>query len=140
MSDIILSSALVNKGNVIFKKGDYEKAREFFREALQNDSSCIEALYNLGKFTIVTFILPIFLSWKCCLLFMSAAYTLEYFHHGNKRYELLSERVSKDSHCSDQAWMIRCLYFYIHRWYNGQLSNDLNLTDLVLLLCVQKLW
>ena len=44
------SIALVNKGNVIFKKGDYEKAREFFREALQNDSSCIEALYNLGKF------------------------------------------------------------------------------------------
>ncbi|WAR06937.1 IFT88-like protein [Mya arenaria] len=40
--------ALVNKGNVLFTKGDYEKAREFYREALQNDSSCVEALYNLG--------------------------------------------------------------------------------------------
>ncbi|KAK2185541.1 hypothetical protein NP493_231g03022 [Ridgeia piscesae] len=41
-------SALVNKGNVLFNKGDYEKAREFYREALQNDSSCVEARYNLG--------------------------------------------------------------------------------------------
>ncbi len=41
-------SALVNKGNVLFAKGDYEKAREFYREALQNDSSCVEAQYNLG--------------------------------------------------------------------------------------------
>ncbi|KAK3576957.1 hypothetical protein CHS0354_005962 [Potamilus streckersoni] len=41
-------AALVNKGNVVFVKGDHEKAREFFREALNNDSSCIEALYNLG--------------------------------------------------------------------------------------------
>ena len=50
---IFLLAALVNKGNVIFKKGDFEKAREFFREALQNDSSCIEALYNLGKLYFV---------------------------------------------------------------------------------------
>ena len=73
MSDIILSSALVNKGNVIFKKGDYEKAREFFREALQNDSSCIEALYNLGKFINVAFILQYFypesVVWSCCYVF-----------------------------------------------------------------------
>lgn len=40
--------ALVNKGNVLFTKGDFEKAREFYREALQNDSSCVEGLYNLG--------------------------------------------------------------------------------------------
>ncbi|XP_045196090.1 intraflagellar transport protein 88 homolog isoform X2 [Mercenaria mercenaria] len=40
--------ALVNKGNVLYSKGDFEKAREFYREALQNDSSCVEALYNLG--------------------------------------------------------------------------------------------
>ncbi|KAI0213548.1 Intraflagellar transport 88 [Lamellibrachia satsuma] len=41
-------SALVNKGNVLFNKGDFEKAREFYKEALQNDSSCVEARYNLG--------------------------------------------------------------------------------------------
>ncbi|KAK7108172.1 hypothetical protein V1264_015957 [Littorina saxatilis] len=41
-------SALVNKGNVLFARKDYEKAREFFKEALSNDSSCVEALYNLG--------------------------------------------------------------------------------------------
>ena len=42
-------SALVNKGNVLYARNDFEKAREFFKEALTNDSSCIEALYNLGK-------------------------------------------------------------------------------------------
>ncbi|XP_048258387.1 intraflagellar transport protein 88 homolog isoform X3 [Haliotis rufescens] len=41
-------AALVNKGNVLFAKRDYEKAREFYKEALSNDSSCVEALYNLG--------------------------------------------------------------------------------------------
>lgn len=41
--------ALVNKGNVLFAKRDYEKAREFYKEALSNDSSCVEALYNLGE-------------------------------------------------------------------------------------------
>ena len=44
----VLFSALVNKGNVLYQKGDYEKSREYFREALNNDSSCVEALYNLG--------------------------------------------------------------------------------------------
>lgn len=39
----------MNKGNVLYAKLDYEKAREFFKEALSNDSSCVEALYNLGK-------------------------------------------------------------------------------------------
>ena len=39
----------MNKGNVLFLKGDFEKAREFYKEALSNDSSCVEALYNLGK-------------------------------------------------------------------------------------------
>ena len=42
-------SALVNKGNVLYSSKEYEKAREYYQEALQNDSSCVEALYNLGK-------------------------------------------------------------------------------------------
>uniref|UniRef100_A0A8C0WJX6 Intraflagellar transport protein 88 homolog n=1 Tax=Castor canadensis TaxID=51338 RepID=A0A8C0WJX6_CASCN len=41
-------SALSNKGNAVFANGDYEKAAEFYKEALRNDSSCTEALYNLG--------------------------------------------------------------------------------------------
>jgi intraflagellar transport protein 88 len=28
--------------------GDFEKAKEFFREALSNEATCVEALYNLG--------------------------------------------------------------------------------------------
>ncbi len=49
---MILVVALTNKGNVLFKRGDYEKAREFYKEALQNDSSCVESLFNLGNFII----------------------------------------------------------------------------------------
>ncbi|XP_030642032.1 intraflagellar transport protein 88 homolog isoform X2 [Chanos chanos] len=41
-------AALVNKGNVIFVREDYVKAAEFYKEALRNDSSCTEGLYNLG--------------------------------------------------------------------------------------------
>ncbi|XP_073439157.1 intraflagellar transport protein 88 homolog isoform X2 [Dendrobates tinctorius] len=41
-------SALTNKGNSVFVSGDYEKATEFYKEALRNDSSCTESLYNLG--------------------------------------------------------------------------------------------
>uniref|UniRef100_A0A671UIU5 Intraflagellar transport protein 88 homolog n=1 Tax=Sparus aurata TaxID=8175 RepID=A0A671UIU5_SPAAU len=41
-------AALNNKGNTVFAKQDYEKAAEFYKEALRNDSSCTEALYNLG--------------------------------------------------------------------------------------------
>ncbi|XP_069747454.1 intraflagellar transport protein 88 homolog isoform X2 [Narcine bancroftii] len=41
-------AALTNKGNCVFARGDYEKAAEFYKEALRNDSSFTEALYNLG--------------------------------------------------------------------------------------------
>ena len=49
-------AALVNKGNTVCVKQDYEKAAEFYKEALRNDSSCTEALYNLGN-TSLTFML-----------------------------------------------------------------------------------
>lgn len=42
-------AALINKGNTVFIKQDHEKAAEFYKEALRNDSSCTEALYNLGN-------------------------------------------------------------------------------------------
>lgn len=54
-SDLAMSAdrynpaALINKGNTVFVKQDHEKAAEFYKEALRNDSSCTEALYNLGK-------------------------------------------------------------------------------------------
>lgn len=41
-------SALVNKGNVLFKQKLYERARDCYREALQDDPTCVEALYNFG--------------------------------------------------------------------------------------------
>lgn len=40
--------AFVNKGVALFKMKDYEKARLYFREALQCDSSCYQALYNVA--------------------------------------------------------------------------------------------
>lgn len=48
-SDRYNPAALTNKGNTVFANGDYEKAAEFYKEALRNDSLCTEALYNLGK-------------------------------------------------------------------------------------------
>ncbi|KAF4787655.1 Intraflagellar transport protein 88 like protein [Turdus rufiventris] len=47
-SDRYNPAALTNKGNTVFASGDCEKAAEFYREALRNDSFCTEALYNLG--------------------------------------------------------------------------------------------
>ncbi|TNN60904.1 Intraflagellar transport protein 88 [Liparis tanakae] len=41
-------AAIINKANTMFVKQDYEKAGELYKEALRNDSSCTEALYNLG--------------------------------------------------------------------------------------------
>uniref|UniRef100_UPI00358E98C6 intraflagellar transport protein 88 homolog isoform X2 n=1 Tax=Myxine glutinosa TaxID=7769 RepID=UPI00358E98C6 len=40
--------ALVNKGSCVMVGGDAVRAAEFFGEALRNDSSCTNALYNLG--------------------------------------------------------------------------------------------
>ncbi|CAH8549999.1 unnamed protein product [Schistosoma mattheei] len=44
-------AALVNKGNVFYKQQQYEKARDCYLEALQDDTQCVEALYNLGLCT-----------------------------------------------------------------------------------------
>lgn len=61
------SLALVNKGNVLFAYEDYEKAREFFKEALSNDSSCVEALYNLGEhFLLLLFYVFVLLNMSVC--------------------------------------------------------------------------
>lgn len=37
-------------------EGDLEKAKDLFLCALENDASCVEALYNLGKVTIQAFV------------------------------------------------------------------------------------
>ena len=42
------SKALVNKGNCLFIKEDYDRAKEFFLEAIGVEADCIEAIYNLG--------------------------------------------------------------------------------------------
>jgi intraflagellar transport protein 88 len=47
--------ALVNLGNVCFVKGDVEKAREHYLEAVDCDASSVEAIYNLGEFICIFF-------------------------------------------------------------------------------------
>lgn len=48
LADRYNAGALVNKGNCCFAMNELERALEFYREALSNDSSCVEAMYNLG--------------------------------------------------------------------------------------------
>eukprot|EP01063_Lacrimia_lanifica_P006877 TRINITY_DN14353_c0_g1_i1.p1 TRINITY_DN14353_c0_g1~~TRINITY_DN14353_c0_g1_i1.p1 ORF type:complete len:843 (+),score=407.02 TRINITY_DN14353_c0_g1_i1:52-2580(+) len=45
------AKALVNKGNFLYHKGDYDKAKEYYLEALSVEADCIEAIYNLGLAT-----------------------------------------------------------------------------------------
>jgi len=39
---------LVNKGNCLYNAEDYDRAKEFFLEAIGVEADCIEAIYNLG--------------------------------------------------------------------------------------------
>ncbi len=41
-------NALVNKGNCLFIQEEYERAREFYLEAVAIKSTCFEAIYNLA--------------------------------------------------------------------------------------------
>ena len=43
-------AALVNLGNCCFQKGEFSKAKEYYATALEIDASCVEAIYNLGKY------------------------------------------------------------------------------------------
>lgn len=43
-----MHAGLVNKGCCLYRTGQYEKAGEFFREALSVEATCSQALYNLG--------------------------------------------------------------------------------------------
>ncbi len=47
-SDSYNAAAFVNLANCWFFRGDVEKARELYHVALENDTSCVEALYNVG--------------------------------------------------------------------------------------------
>ncbi|RDD37238.1 Intraflagellar transport protein 88-like protein [Trichoplax sp. H2] len=47
-SDRYNPNAMVNKGNCLFTAKEYEKAQEYYKEALNVEASCVEALYNLG--------------------------------------------------------------------------------------------
>ena len=44
----MFSAALVNKGCCLYRSGQYEKAVDFFKEALSVEATCSQALYNLG--------------------------------------------------------------------------------------------
>jgi len=42
------AKALVNKGNCLFMKHEFESARAMYQESMGADADCIEAIYNLG--------------------------------------------------------------------------------------------
>merc|ERR1719313_1824338 len=42
------AKALVNKGNCMFMRSEYEAARAMFHEAMGAEADCLEAIYNLG--------------------------------------------------------------------------------------------
>lgn len=42
------AKALVNKGNCLFLKEEYEQAKEYYLEAIGVEADCVEAIYNLG--------------------------------------------------------------------------------------------
>lgn len=43
------AKALVNKGNCMFVRGEYDHARSMYQEAMGAEADCLEAIYNLGK-------------------------------------------------------------------------------------------
>ena len=45
-SDRFNTGGLVNRGNCCFKQNELSKAREYYREALKCEATCVEALYN----------------------------------------------------------------------------------------------
>nr|XP_002129474.1 intraflagellar transport protein 88 homolog [Ciona intestinalis] len=47
-ADRFNATSLTNKANCLYREGDAEGAVTLYKEALENDSSCHEALYNLG--------------------------------------------------------------------------------------------
>lgn len=42
------AKALVNKGNCLNEKGELERAKELYLEAIGVEADCVEAIYNLG--------------------------------------------------------------------------------------------
>lgn len=42
------AKALVNKGNCLYQRSDFETSKEFYLEAIGVEADCVEAIYNLG--------------------------------------------------------------------------------------------
>merc|ERR1719163_2432906 len=42
------AKALVNKGNCLNEKGEPERAKELYLEAIGVEADCVESIYNLG--------------------------------------------------------------------------------------------
>ena len=42
------AKALVNKGNCLLIKGEFELSKQFYLEAIGVEADCVEAIYNLG--------------------------------------------------------------------------------------------
>lgn len=50
------AAAFVNLGSCSMAESDFEKAKDLFLCALENDASCVEALYNLGAYVIMNIV------------------------------------------------------------------------------------
>lgn len=46
------AKALVNKGNCLYMRGELDRAKELFLEAIGVEADCVEAIYNLGLVNI----------------------------------------------------------------------------------------
>ena len=47
--DLYNARALVNKGNCLAVRGDYDTAKQFYLEAIGVEADCVEAIYDLGE-------------------------------------------------------------------------------------------
>ena len=47
---------MTNKGNCFFAENNFEKARNYYEDAIKIDASCVEALYNLGNSYFILFV------------------------------------------------------------------------------------
>ncbi|CAM9370847.1 unnamed protein product, partial [Heterosigma akashiwo] len=46
------AKALVNKGNCLYQRGEYPRAKELYLEAIGVEADCVQAIYNLGLVNI----------------------------------------------------------------------------------------
>jgi len=107
-ADRYSATALVNRGNCLYTKGEYESALSMYLEAVGVEADCVEAIYNLGlvnkklgnhddalvSFTKLNTIMPNNVE---AIFQIAACYdALENFKQAVKWFETLQMRVPND--------------------------------------------